>query len=101
MPPINGIVKGMEVTVDQATVDSAQVRAFIKLHIRNPNSNIVFYSREAEYDRDVAGGETVPQFAARVAATEKALRDAAILSHLSKLQSATDITAQLGGLVAP
>lgn len=98
---ITGTVKGMEVTVDQGTVDAAQVHAFIKLHVRNPTSNIVFYFREVEYDRDVAGGETVPQFAARVIAAEKVLRDAAILSHLSKLQNAQDITAQLGGLIAP
>lgn len=98
---IQGVVNGMTVVVDQATVDSAQVHAYLKLHVVDPTSNVTFYSREVEYDRNIAGGETFPQFAARVIAAEKASRDAAILSHLSKSSGSTDVTASLTALTQP
>ncbi len=99
--PISGTVNGMTVIVDQGTVDSAQVHAYLKLHVVDPSTNVAFYFREVEYDRNVGGGETFAQFATRVIAAEKALRDAAILSYLSKTKGSTDVTASLTALTAP
>jgi len=99
--PIQGTVSGQTVIVDQGTVDAAQVHAYLKLHIVDPATNVTFYFREVEYDRNVGQGETFAQFATRVIAAEKALRDAAILSHLSKSEGATDVTANLTALTQP